>query len=83
MQGHRDNARCDLEMYGRRWSVLPPLTGPNARVLGSLPVEVSEAIHARAAEAIADFATPNGYVLPGVGVVGVGVHWDIASAHCI
>jgi ubiquinone/menaquinone biosynthesis C-methylase UbiE len=56
------------------WSMVPPLAGPIARVLGSLPAEVSEAIHAHAAEAMADFATPDGYELPGVSVVGVGTH---------
>jgi SAM-dependent methyltransferase len=54
------------------WSVVPSLAGPLARVLGSLPVEVSTAIRARVDAAMADFATADGYELPGVSVLGVG-----------
>jgi SAM-dependent methyltransferase len=54
------------------WSVVPSLAGPIARVLGSLPDEVSAAIRARADAAMADFATPDGYELPGVSLVGIG-----------
>jgi len=54
------------------WSVVPSLAGPIARVLGSLPDEVSGAIRARAYAAMADFATPDGYELPGVSLVGIG-----------
>jgi SAM-dependent methyltransferase len=54
------------------WSVVPSLAGPIARVLESLPAEVSGAIRVRAVAAMEQFATPDGYVLPGVSVVGVG-----------
>jgi SAM-dependent methyltransferase len=54
------------------WSVVPSLAGPLARVLGSLPAEVSGAIRARVDAAMADFATPDGYELPGVSILGVG-----------
>jgi SAM-dependent methyltransferase len=54
------------------WSVVPPLAGPLALVLGSLPAEVSAAIRAHVDAAMADFATPDGYELPGVSILGVG-----------
>lgn len=54
------------------WSVVPSLAGPLARVLGSLPAEVSAAIRARVDAALADFATPDGYELPGVSILGIG-----------
>jgi SAM-dependent methyltransferase len=54
------------------WSVVPSLAGPLARVLGSLPVEVNAAIRLRVDAAMEDFATPDGYELPGVSVIGVG-----------
>jgi SAM-dependent methyltransferase len=54
------------------WSVVPSLAGPIARVLASLPAEVSAAIHARADVAMQRFATSDGYELPGVSVLGVG-----------
>ena len=54
------------------WSVVPSLAGPIARVLASLPAEVSAAIRARADAALADFATADGYELPGVSILGVG-----------
>jgi SAM-dependent methyltransferase len=54
------------------WSVVPSLAGPIALVLQSLPVEASAAIRARVDVAMADFATPDGYELPGVSILGVG-----------
>ena len=54
------------------WSLVPSLAGPLAQVLRSLPVEVSAAIRVRVDAAMADFATPDGYELPGVSIVGVG-----------
>ena len=54
------------------WSVVPSLAGPVAQVLGSLPAEVSAAIRARVDAAMADFATADGYELPGVSILGVG-----------
>jgi len=54
------------------WSVVPSLAGPLARVLASLPAEVSAAIRARVDAAMADFATPDGYAMPGVSILGVG-----------
>lgn len=54
------------------WSVVPSLAGPIARVLASLPAEVSEAIRQHARTSLEDFAAPNGYELPGVSIVGVG-----------
>jgi SAM-dependent methyltransferase len=54
------------------WSVVPSLAGPIARVLASLPAEVNAAIRARVDAAMADFATPDGYELPGVSILGVG-----------
>ena len=54
------------------WSVIPSLAGPLAQVLASLPAEVVATIRAGAETALAGFATPDGYELPGVSVVGVG-----------
>jgi SAM-dependent methyltransferase len=54
------------------WSLVPSLAGPLARVLQSLPAEVSAAIRGRVDVAMADFATPEGYELPGVSILGVG-----------
>lgn len=54
------------------WSVIPSLAGPLAQLLASLPAEVRAAIRADAEVALAGFATPDGYELPGVSVVGVG-----------
>ena len=54
------------------WSVVPSLAGPLERVLGSLPAEVSAAIRARVDAAMAEFATHDGYELPGVSILGVG-----------
>jgi hypothetical protein len=54
------------------WSVIPSLAGPLARMLGSLPAEVNAAIRIRVDMAMEEFATPDGYQLPGVSVVGVG-----------
>jgi SAM-dependent methyltransferase len=54
------------------WSVVPPLAGPLAQVLGSLPADVRAAIRNRADVAMAQFATADGYELPGLSVVGVG-----------
>jgi len=54
------------------WSVVPSLAGPIARLLGSLPPEMNAAIRARVDMAMADFATPDGYELPRVSILGVG-----------
>ena len=54
------------------WSVVPSLAGPVAQLLGSLPADVSAAIRARVDAAMADFATGDGYELPGVSILGVG-----------
>jgi hypothetical protein len=54
------------------WSVVPSLAGPIARVLAALPAEVSTAIRFRIDAAMQDFATSDGYELPGVSLVGVG-----------
>jgi SAM-dependent methyltransferase len=54
------------------WSLVPSLAGPLARVLQSLPAEVSAAIRGRVDVAMVDFATPEGYELPGVSILGVG-----------
>ena len=54
------------------WSVVPSLAGPVAQLLGSLPADVHAAIRARVDAAMADFAAPDGYELPGVSVLGVG-----------
>ncbi|MBI3224280.1 MAG: class I SAM-dependent methyltransferase [Mycolicibacterium cosmeticum] len=54
------------------WSVVPSLAGPLARMLESLPADVSADIRVRVDAAMADFATPEGYDLPGAGVLGVG-----------
>jgi SAM-dependent methyltransferase len=54
------------------WAVVPSLAGPIAKVLASLPAEVSAAIRVRIDAAMRDFATPDGYELPGVSLVGVG-----------
>ena len=50
------------------WSVVPSLAGPVAQLLATLPSEVTAAIRAQVDAAMADFATPNGYELPGVSV---------------
>ena len=54
------------------WSVVPSLAGPVAQLLASLPAEVSASIRTRAEEAMADFASSDGYELPGVSYLGVG-----------
>jgi len=54
------------------WSMVPSLAGPLARVLSSLPAETSAAIRARADAALGDFASLDGYELPGVCLLGVG-----------
>jgi hypothetical protein len=54
------------------WSVVPSLAGPIAQVLRALPAEVSAAIRARVDSAMADFATSDGYELPGLSILGVG-----------
>jgi len=54
------------------WSVVPSLAGPIARLLGSLPAEMNAAIRARVDMVMADFATPDGYELPRVSILGVG-----------
>jgi len=54
------------------WSVIPSLAGPLAQLLASLPAEVVAAIRTDAEAALAGFATPDGYELPGVSVVAVG-----------
>lgn len=54
------------------WSVVPSLAGPIAGVLASLPAEVNAAIRVRIDAAMQDFATSDGYELPGVTLVGVG-----------
>jgi SAM-dependent methyltransferase len=54
------------------WSVVPSLAGPIAQLLASLPDEVTAAIRAHVGAAMADFATPHGYELPGVSILGSG-----------
>ena len=54
------------------WSVIPSLAGPLAQLLASLPVEAKAAIRTDAEAALAGFATPDGYELPGVSIIGVG-----------
>ena len=57
---------------GEWWSVVPSLAGPVAQLLASLPAEVTAAIRAHADAAMAEFATPDGYELPGVNILGGG-----------
>jgi len=54
------------------WTAIPSLAGPVAQLLDSLPAEVVAAIRTDTENAFARFATPDGYELPGVSVVGVG-----------
>ncbi|MGH9116898.1 MAG: class I SAM-dependent methyltransferase, partial [Acidimicrobiales bacterium] len=54
------------------WTVVPSLAGPIAQVLSSLPEDVSQATHATAAKTLEPYATPNGYNIPGVSLVGAG-----------
>ena len=54
------------------WSVVPSLAGPVAQLLASLPAEVSAAIRSHAEHALAEFATADGYHLPGVSLLGSG-----------
>lgn len=54
------------------WSVVPSLAGPLAGLLASLPDEVSAAIRTHAETAVAELASPDGYELPGVSILGVG-----------
>ncbi|MGO9508452.1 MAG: class I SAM-dependent methyltransferase [Mycobacterium sp.] len=54
------------------WSVVPSLAGPVAQLLASLPTEMTTAIRAHVDTAMADFATPDGYELPGVSLLGSG-----------
>lgn len=53
------------------WSVIPSLAGPLAQLLASIPAQVAAAIRTEAEAALAVFATPDGYELPGVSIVGV------------
>jgi hypothetical protein len=54
------------------WLVVPSLAGPVAPLLASLPAEVSAAIRTHVDAAMAEFATTDGYELPGVSILGVG-----------
>jgi SAM-dependent methyltransferase len=56
------------------WSVVPSLAGPVAQLLASLPADAAAAIRSHAEAAMADFATADGYELPGVVILGVGRH---------
>jgi SAM-dependent methyltransferase len=54
------------------WTVVPSLAGPIANVLASLPHDVRQAIRATASEALEPHATPNGYHIPGLSLIGTG-----------
>jgi SAM-dependent methyltransferase len=54
------------------WTVIPALAGPLAQLLATLPADVVAAIRTDAEIALAGFATPDGYELPGISIVGVG-----------
>lgn len=54
------------------WSVVPSLAGAVSSLLASLPAEAVASIRAHVDGALAEFATPDGYDLPGVSVLGVG-----------
>jgi SAM-dependent methyltransferase len=54
------------------WAIVPSLAGPIAQLLASMPAEVSASIRTRAEEALADFASADGYELPGVSLLGIG-----------
>lgn len=54
------------------WSVVPSLAGPLAQLLASLPGQVVAAIRTEAVVNLAGFATPDGFELPGVSIVGAG-----------
>lgn len=54
------------------WSLVPSLAGPIAQLLASLPAEVIAGVRAHADAALAKFATPDGYELPGVNILGAG-----------
>src|SRR5262249_49570125 len=54
------------------WSTVPPLAGPVAALLSSLPADITSVIRADAESALADFATDTGYTIPGLSVIGVG-----------
>jgi SAM-dependent methyltransferase len=55
------------------WSVVPSLAGAVSSLLASLPAEANAAIRAHVDAALAEFAAPDGYELPGVSVLGVGI----------
>jgi hypothetical protein len=53
--------------------VVPSLAGAVSSLLASLPAEANAAIRAHVDAALAEFAAPDGYELPGVSVLGVGI----------
>jgi SAM-dependent methyltransferase len=53
------------------WSIVPSLAGPLAQLLASIPTDAAGQIRIDAELALAAFATPDGYELPGVSIVGV------------
>ena len=69
---HEVSVPMHANSFDEWWSVIPSLAGPLAQLLASLPAEVVASIRAGAETALAGFHTPDGYELPGVGVVGVG-----------
>ncbi len=54
------------------WTSVPPLAGPIAAIIASLPQEAADSIRTNAHDALHEFSTPNGYDLPGISLVASG-----------
>jgi SAM-dependent methyltransferase len=54
------------------WDLIPGLAGPIATILASLSEDVRVAIRTTAATALEPYATPDGYHLPGLSLLGTG-----------
>ncbi|MHB1138307.1 MAG: class I SAM-dependent methyltransferase [Microthrixaceae bacterium] len=62
--------RCDS--FDEWWSWVPPLAGPIANVLASLPPEAVDSVRATAVSRLEPFRAADGLVLPGVSLVASG-----------
>jgi hypothetical protein len=55
--------------FGEWWERSTALAGPLAQKLASLPAQATQALHARAREAIGAYQTPDGLEFPGVSLL--------------
>ena len=61
-----------VKSFDEWWTTVPPLAGPIAGIIASLPQEAADAIRASAHEALDEFVAPGGYELPGLSLVASG-----------